>query len=317
MWQQALSLLKLGDASVSVTQSAREQAQWVAAYYQTSDKAVTVIDRGTAMDTREAVALLVHEATHALQDQSVGLGAFQERVGRDLDRVLASKAVTEGEASLMEDLAALGLFGAAEDDVRWGEVFATWQDYARQGALESGQPVSLAWGHFPYPFGTPYVHAAYRAGGRAGLDDLYQAPPASAAQVLAGFGAPAAGGLPWAEELGTDAVPKLPAPHVHVDGDRLGAWVFSVFWSIGCSPPLPRRRPEVISTRLARCCGPIASASCAIPGPGSWWCAGACASRRRRWPSGWRRRWRIPGGRSPHPTGTSSCWPAPTFPSPV
>jgi hypothetical protein len=229
VWQQALSLFRLGDPKVSITDSAKEQAAWVAAYYDPATKAVTVIDADRPLDSARAVTLLVHEATHALQDRSVGLEAFRGKFSNDLDRMLASKAVTEGEASLIEDLAAVGLFTGDEQDVHWAEVFDRWQDLARDQALRTPVPVYLSWGHFPYPWGTPYVLAAYRTAGRAGLDRLYQEPPASAAQVMAGFGAvPAAGGV-WSEELIDVAAPRPPAPWTYFDGDRLGAWVWSVF----------------------------------------------------------------------------------------
>ena len=82
-WQRGLALLGLGDPDVTLTQSAREQAAWVAAYYDPGTKAVTVIDGGRPLDSRTAVTLLVHEATHALQDQAVGLDAFRGRFPDD------------------------------------------------------------------------------------------------------------------------------------------------------------------------------------------------------------------------------------------
>jgi hypothetical protein len=181
------------------------------------------------MNSPQAVTLLVHESVHALQDQSVGLEAFRDRVGaNDLDRLLASKAVTEGEATLLEDLAALGLFGTSAAEANWAEVFGRWKAWARQLAAESRMPVYMAWGHFPYPFGGAYVNAVHRRGGLDGVTALYQQPPVNTAQVLAGLGADSGGG-PWSDDLGAVAVPMFPAPYVHVDGDRLGGWVLDVF----------------------------------------------------------------------------------------
>jgi hypothetical protein len=228
-WQRGLALLGLGDPDVTLTQSAVEQASWVAAFYDPGAKAVTVIDAGQPLDSQEAVTLLVHESMHALQDRTVGLDAFLARFPEDLDRLLASKSVTEGEASVVEDLAAVGLFGGRDHDVAWGSVFSYWQGWARSRAQESPMPVYLSWGHFPYPYGTPFARAAYQSQALAGLDGLYAQPPASAAQVLAGYGAlPRTGGA-WGEELGDVAVPQAPAPWTYFDGDRLGAWVWTVF----------------------------------------------------------------------------------------
>jgi hypothetical protein len=227
-WMAGLALFDLASTDVSVAEASREQAAWVAAFYDPADRSVTIIDRGEPLDSGEAIALLVHEYTHALQDRTVGLDVFRARLPADFDRLLASKAVSEGEATLIEDLAALGLFGAPETDVRWPDVFAWWQQLAREWAVETKLPVDMSIGLFPYPFGLPYVHAVYRQGGFAAIDGLYASPPVSAAQVLAGFGAPApAEG--WAEDLGEDSVPALPTRYVYVDSDRLGGWILDVF----------------------------------------------------------------------------------------
>jgi hypothetical protein len=228
-WMAALGLFGLADPEVSVAESSREQAAWVAAFYYPGDRSITIIDRGRPLDSRAAITLLVHEYTHALQDLNVGLGTFRARLADDLDRLLASKAVTEGEATLIEDLAAVGLFGEPEGEVPWPAVFDNYQQRARQAALLTKLPVDQSLGHFPYPFGLPYVHAAYRSAGWQGLERLYLEPPASSAQVLAGFGTTPPANTPWAEELGAEAVPLLPPRFSLVDSDRLGAWLLEVF----------------------------------------------------------------------------------------
>jgi hypothetical protein len=240
-WMAGLGLFDLASPEVSVAEASREQAAWVAAFYDPGDKSVTIIDRGRPLDTRGAITLLVHEYTHALQDRTVGLETFRGRLANDLDRLLASKAVTEGEASLVEDLAALDLFGADESDIAWPRVFEGWQRLARQAAVATKLPVDQSLGHFPYPFGLPYVHAVYRAGGFAAVDGLYTSPPVSSAQVLRGYGAPDPGAGGWAEDLGADAVPLLPERYVLVDGDRLGAWLLEVFLArlLARAPPSP------------------------------------------------------------------------------
>ena len=226
-WMAGLGLLGLASPDLSLAESSREQAAWVAAFYY--DKSITIIDGGRPLDSRGAITLLVHEYAHALQDLTIGLGTFRGLLADDLDRLLASKAVTEGEASLLEDLAAVGLFGVSEASVPWPTVFAGWQDRARRAATATKLPVDQSLGHFPYPFGMPYVHGAYRAGGFAEIDRLYRNPPLSTAQVLAGFGVEEPARGPWAEELAADAVPVLPARYVLIDGDRLGGWLLEVF----------------------------------------------------------------------------------------
>jgi hypothetical protein len=236
-WMAGLTLLGLASPDVSVAEASRESAAWVAAFYNPGDRSITIIDRGRPLDSRGAVTLLVHEYTHALQDLSVGLQTFRTRLADDLDRLLASRAVTEGEATLIEDLAAVGLFGESEKRVPWTDVFSNYQQRARQAALLTKLPVDQSLGHFPYPFGLPYVHGAFRSGGFAAVERLYTEPPVSSAQVLAGFSAAGAG--PWAEELGSDSVPLLPPRFSLIDTDRFGAWMLEVFVDrlLARSPP--------------------------------------------------------------------------------
>ncbi len=254
-WMAGLALLRLAAPDVSVAEASQEGAAWVAAFYDPGTRSITIIDRGRPLDARGAITLLVHEYTHALQDRTVGLDRFRARLPNDLDRVLASKAVTEGEASLVEDLAALGLFGEAERAIDWPQVFGTWQGRAREAAVETRLPVDQSFGHFPYPFGMPYVHGAYRSGGFAAVDRLYDEPPASVAQVLAGFGTAEPSGGAWAEELGADAVPVLPERFALVDSDRLGAWLLEVFVDrvLASAPPgLDRDRARADLAGLGR-----------------------------------------------------------------
>ena len=183
-----------------------------------------------------------------MQIRSVGFEEFGRRaMAVDLDRILASKAITEGEASLIEDLSALGMFGADEGDVAWTAVFDSWQYRARRAAVASRLPVSLAWGHFPYPFGTPYVHAAYRREGFAGVERLYREPPASTAQVLAGLGARETTGLPWSEPMGADVLPVLPERLAPIGADRLGAWVLGVFLERLLGAPADATRASLLA----------------------------------------------------------------------
>jgi hypothetical protein len=249
LWQRALSQLQLGDAGLTLVDATTQQAAFVAAYYQPADKTVTVVDDGAPMDSRDAVTVLVHETAHALQDATVGFATFDERVGAvDVDRQLAASAVTEGEATLYEDLAALSLFGAGAEDARWDQVFGRWQALARRLADTSPMPVTMAWGYFPYPFGGDYVNTTYRRDGAGGVAALYDRPPASAAQVLAGHGAAEPGGGAWSEDLGAAAVPALPARWSYFDGDRLGGFLLDVFIErvairrepVNATSPVPR-----------------------------------------------------------------------------
>jgi hypothetical protein len=229
MWNESLALWKLAPAGLTASGAREASAGQVGAFYSNVDKTITIVDSGYPLDSRQAVALLVHEYTHALQDAAFDLTVL-ERSFADLDRSMAGSAVIEGDASVVEDLANVGLFGDQPSDIGWGKVFDRWRVAARRRAFESAIPVTLAWVHFNYPFGTPFVHAARSSGGGwASVDSLFQAPPSGAREVLAGYGAAEPTGGPWAEDLGADTVAVLPAPLAYFDFDRMGAWIFELF----------------------------------------------------------------------------------------
>jgi hypothetical protein len=174
-------------------------------------------------------SLMVHEYMHAVQDARFDLAALSDRFVTDSDSSLAFGAITEGEASYVEDLASAGFFGLGAADVPWPDILTGWQSDARAHARRSPYPVTLAWSHFRYPFGTGYVKGAIDAAGWPGVDALYAAPPGSTREVIAGFGAPEPDAGPWVEDLGADAVPVVSAPLMYFDSDRMGAWIFHTF----------------------------------------------------------------------------------------
>lgn len=225
LWEQALSLLGLAPADPTISGPVTASADAVGAFYSPEDKAITLIDDGHGFDWYGGVVLLVHEFTHALQD--VALGEFSAPpAAEDRDSARVVSAVFEGEATLVQDRAQVGLFGDAPDDVDWDTIFSNWKGRARKQAASSLYPVDLEWSYFDYPFGTPFVHDAQTAGGWAGVDALHAAFPRSTRQIMAGFGATPPAGFPsWDEDLATDAVPVLPPSFIFSDADRMGAWV--------------------------------------------------------------------------------------------
>jgi hypothetical protein len=175
---------------------------------------------------------MVHETMHAIQDARFHLEELYTIRGTDLDRALAIGAVPEGEATYIGDLAAAAFFGLGKDDIDWPGVFGRWQQDARYDARSSPRPVTLAWAHFRYPFGTAYVKSALDAAGWERVETLYDLPPESTRQVMAGFGAAEPGGGAWAEDFGGGAIPILdPSRYDYVGADRLGAWLLEAFFA--------------------------------------------------------------------------------------
>jgi hypothetical protein len=228
-WNAGLAVLGLAPADNTAATDRAASAAQLGGVYSFTAKQITIVDGGQPLDSVPWVGLLVHENEHAIQDARFGLSDLYANHAFDLDHALAFGSVFEGEATLVEDLADTGFFGLAADDIPWPNVFERWEANARNAARSSPLPVSLAWSHFRYPFGTAFVKGALDATGWSGVDALFTLPPGGTRQVIAGFGVLEPAGGPWVEDLGDDAVPVLGDGYDYVGTDRLGAWLFEVF----------------------------------------------------------------------------------------
>jgi hypothetical protein len=147
--------------------------------YDTDDKQMYVVSADGAIGPAEEIAY-AHEFTHALQDQRFDIKRFR---GEDLDqsdRSLARLAVAEGDASLLMALWAQQNLTAAE----LGEVAST-IDPSSQAVLDRMPAILRDPLVFPYTQGLTLALTAFtQGGGFAGVDALYDNPPASTEQVL-------------------------------------------------------------------------------------------------------------------------------------
>jgi hypothetical protein len=227
-WYAGLATFGLAPEGASRVEGAAVRAVEVGAFYSGDTKSITMIDWGGPYEVRQAVALMAHEYTHALQDAAFDLGRLDEQAS-DLDRSLAVRALMEGDATYVGDRASIGLFGDEPTVVPWDRVFQRWQAESRAELLASNWPVLLSWRYFPYPFGTELVHDVVARDGWWGVDALYAAPPSGEREVLAGFAAVEHEGGPWSEDLGSDAVPVLSAPLRFQGADRMGAWIVGLY----------------------------------------------------------------------------------------
>ena len=252
-WNAGLSLLGLAPAASSSADTRAASAANTGGFYSAADKQITVIDDGVPLGSWPYVALLVHEWTHAIQDARFDLQQLGATNATDLDRGLAWGAVFEGEATYVGDLAASGLFGLGAADIPWRKVFDNWQAAARGQARTSPFPVSLAWAHFRYPFGSDFVKGTVDAAGWSGVDTLFGTAPGGTREVIAGAGAQEPDQGPWVEDLGADAVPILPDQFQYLDYDRMGAWIFETFLrrlfvDSAADTLAPRLRGDTLST---------------------------------------------------------------------
>jgi hypothetical protein len=116
--------------------------------------------------------VLVHELTHALQEQHFGL-AYPED---DIDRALAAMGLFEGDAKRIADdhLHTLSVSDATGVQI---------------DALNSGDELysaehHLSIGSFPYLVGRDFVRYLLDRTGQDGLDGAFRAPPTSTEQLI-------------------------------------------------------------------------------------------------------------------------------------
>ena len=149
--------------------------------------------RGGALDALEGAGggdlserlLFSHELTHALQDQALRLDRRFKSLRDDGDRALALQCLLEGEATLVMVRVALkelpGADAAAEE---------TLAPLLSAGALEQANapkglpPFFVKQLFFPYVEGTAYVRRAVARGGWKEVDNLWNNPPLSTAEIL-------------------------------------------------------------------------------------------------------------------------------------
>ena len=143
----------------------------VAGFYDTETKELVV--RGTEL-TPFVRQVLVHELTHALDDQYFDLDpAFV-----DDEAAMAFEALVEGDAVVVESRY-LASLPEAERQAAAAEEESTFADAGR------GIPGIVAeLGAFPYRDGPRLVAALLAAGGPGRLDAAFRSPPVSSAEIL-------------------------------------------------------------------------------------------------------------------------------------
>ncbi len=187
-----------------------------AAYYDPKRKQFFMADWTPTSMQRPAI---VHELTHALQDQQVSLTEYLEASSLNQDEQTARSAVVEGGGALaMTDflLSSMGikrsalpnmdkmLAMASEAEMKQFPVFAAAPPYLREGLL------------FPYTAGMRYVSHLVEKHGKAGYVYAMKNPPHSTAEILHPERAP----LP-AADLRLPEI-KVPAGYKLLDEDVLG-----------------------------------------------------------------------------------------------
>jgi hypothetical protein len=147
------------------------EAESVDGFYDSDTKELVV--RGTRL-TPFVRQVLVHELTHALDDQHFGLDPDVA----DDEAALADDALVEGDATAVEyryvdSLSPSEQRAAADEDAAAGGT-----------GTDTGSDPLADLADFPYVNGPDFVAALVAAGGQAGVDAAFSRPPTTSAEVL-------------------------------------------------------------------------------------------------------------------------------------
>lgn len=141
--------------------------------YRFDDKRISV--RGRTLDD-ERRSTLVHELTHALQDQHFHIADHDTQTsGEDA----AFEAVSEADAEAVAQAWEQGLPEAAQEALARAQ-----QDTAGEADFQGVPPVFVELLSFPYAFGPDLLQSVITATGRAGRDELFTRPPTSEENVV-------------------------------------------------------------------------------------------------------------------------------------
>ncbi|MBO0682006.1 MAG: hypothetical protein J2P45_02530 [Candidatus Dormibacteraeota bacterium] len=143
----------------------------VIGYYDPETKELAVRGTTASPAVRHVV---VHELTHALQDQWFDLAAHQKNLGDDASE--AYSALVEGDAVRIEREYVSTLSAADQRQIASGDV---------GGPPPSNTPAALiAQLEFPYAVGPRLVQAILAARGQAGLNQAFLNPPTNTSQAI-------------------------------------------------------------------------------------------------------------------------------------
>ena len=170
-----IDALQLVPRSVDLAAAGRQaQSESVVGLYEPPSK--TILVRGAA-PTPFVREVLVHELTHALQDQWFGIDRPDLDGPGSYERALAFSSLVEGDAIRIEDEYLASLPARERMRARLEEDAAT--------GVRGDVPAALgAILHFSYTAGPTFVRALATVRGQAGVDGAFRTPPATSADIL-------------------------------------------------------------------------------------------------------------------------------------
>lgn len=170
-----LDALQLVPRSIDLAAAGRRaQAESVVGVYEPPSK--TILVRGAA-PTPFVREVLVHELTHALQDQWFGIDRPELDRPGSYEQALAFSSLVEGDAVRIEDEYVASLPASERKRAGLEEDAAT----GEHGDIPTALGAIL---HFPYTAGPNFVRALATVRGQAGVDAAFRTPPATSADIL-------------------------------------------------------------------------------------------------------------------------------------
>ena len=183
-----------------------------------------MVVRGAA-DTPNLRITLVHELTHALDDQHFDLDR-PELDDRPDEAGFAFSALVEGNASRVE-----AAYTASLTDEERADAEAEQQGYIDGIDIGGFPPILLAQQQFVYRTGADFVQALYDEGGNAAVDQALEDPPTTTEQILEPED--------WPDR---DAVVEVPAPEADgevVEESVAGQFLIHALASLSEDEPTP------------------------------------------------------------------------------
>ena len=167
-----LRALGLVEGDLDLDEVSEEQAHDIVGFYDAH--ADTLFVRGTTL-TPYVKEVLVHELTHALEDQLFDL----DRESLNDDDAAAFAALVEGSALVVEKRWFDSRPPAEQEEIEAAEGSGD-----PEGVTLPGQDVFDQLLSFPYEVGPRFVDAVLAAGQQSRLDEAFRVPPVTSEQVL-------------------------------------------------------------------------------------------------------------------------------------
>ncbi len=168
----------------------------VAAYYNPDDKKIYVKDDVIYQILPGIPSItIMHEQTHALQDQYHDLKKMEEDLSRENneDKSMAMYGLIEGEATVLmydayfNSMQGAGLMGKGQEDkfdIR-SFVIDSMLAYSKRFKTENNQPaIFIEEFLFPYVWGGSFMQYTVNTKGWEAVDAIYKDPPVSSEQIM-------------------------------------------------------------------------------------------------------------------------------------